>query len=752
MPQLRARAGGELPRAGAPRPLRLVASDGTPLRGLPRDVAWEHGGAGVFFTLERDGTRNIWRAAPDVADASRFPAWRALPVTDLQAPRFAAQPAPLPDDSAIVCVSNVLASAGAPGAVSQIVRYEPKKALFRALSDAALFYDAPRVSPDGKRVAFTGGTGANTGVYEADAQNSRNRAAPLVARIANGARSPVWLDDETLLVENLAPQTRGLYWLPANPPPSAGDVAASWVVVRGGGEAAALGENGIVFGAKTGLNAPSQLFIVARDGSGLRALAETAGARRPAVSPDGQTLAYDAPLEGGHTLWVVPLLRVETRAAARKSPARARFCAGDAPEYDGPSVQLASVRAVDGGVAILGSLRGAANSTITLEVGQSGKPKRWENLSVVLPPDAPPADAQGNRVLAIWTPPTRARGDWTLRLSLRGLGGGAQSLLRVRLPLPPAVPSQVPAPVPIAPPVAPPNDGVETDDVTQSPDAATPPLPRATPLPALPDVTPVRGPFLPLPPVPSVVPVPADNDDDVPSFPEMQSPLPLPIGAIPPPPTATVPPSNATVPPAKTPTTAGIPIVPIDPARFQHPSAPTPSAPTPSEPTPSEPPVANAPTPTVARDEGDESNYGDRPDAPDGTPFVAQFDVSGTPAHMAPREKIKVTLWGINRGTANWQTGEGGADRVRLVARWVDFSTGTRRQWNFFWLPESVAPAERTKMEFDVAAPARAGKYKLIYGLVRLPANGEYKAPAYSDSQETWPGEFGAIAFAVEVD
>ena len=176
--------------------------------------------------------------------------------------------------------------------------------------------------------------------------------------------------------------------------------------------------------------------------------------------------------------------------------------------------------------------------------------------------------------------------------------------------------------------------------------------------------------------------------------------------------------------------------MPIDPARLQSP----------------EPPATQpAATPPVSPNQEDDGNYGERPDVPADTAFAAQFDIAGTPARMAPREKIKVTFRAINRGTATWQTGGSGADRVRLVARWVDFSTGTRRQWNFFWLREAVAPGERTNWDFDVPAPARAGKYKLIYGLVRLPASGEYNAPLYSAPQEVWPDEFGAIAFAVEV-
>ena len=720
LPQLCARAAGELPRAGAPRPLRLVASDGAPLQGLPRDVAWERRGVGLFFTLERGGTRNIWRAFPDPQDNSRFPAWRALPVTNLRAPRFAAQPCPLSDDGVLICVSNALASAPAASGVSQIVRYDLAKAEFRALSDAILFYDSPQISPNEKCVAFTGGRDADARVYQASPQNPQNRVMPFVTSVANRARRPVWLDDSTLLVESLAQQSRGLYRMPALkaeqlPGGNGGGVAASNVVVGGGGEANTMGENGIVFSAKTSAKSSTNLYVIARDGSGLRALAETAGARRPAVAPDGQTLAYDAPYNQSRALWVVPLLRAEARVALRFSDKHFRSCADGAAEYDGPNAGLAAVRTTEGGgVAITGSLRGANNANVTLEVGQGGKPKRWENLDVLLPADAPPADAQGNRVLAIWNPPARARGDWTLRLSLRGLGGGAQSVLRVRLPLPAS------APLPLPLPVTAPNDAKTNGDAMGAVAPATPPLPRATPLPEPPDVTPVRGPFLPLPPIPSVVPAPNDGDD-VPGFPTMQSPDMPPVAVAPP--------------PANNPTTAGVEIVPIDPARLQ--------------PSPISPAVqANAAQPLVTEDDRD---YGERPDEPATTPFVAQFDVAGTPARMAPREKVKVTLRAINRGAATWQTGSVGADRVRLVARWVDFSTGTRRQWNFFWLQQSVAPGERTTRGFDVPAPARPGKYKLIYGLVHLPANGEYKPPPYSAEQETWEDEFGAIAFAVEV-
>ena len=694
----------ELPRAGAPRPLRLLAPDGSPLRGIPTDVTWERRGGGLFFTLEREGTRNIWRAFPDAQDGSRFPAWRALPVTNLRAPFYAAQPHPLPGDRALVCVSNALASASASaaGGIAQIARYDMASAQFRALSDKVRFYDAPQVSPDGARVAFVGGQGAEASVFVASTGNPLGRVLPVVTPLVAGARRPVWLDNNSLLIENLAPGKRGLYWLQ---PQSAG---APRVVVGGGGEANALGASGIVFSAKTSAQSPPNLYLVARDGSGLRILNETAGARRPAAAPDGLTLAYDAPLTGARqgaerALWVVPLVRPES------SRVNAQIAPEPPPPYEVPTAQLSSARVVAGGIAIVGSLRGAANSTILLEVGQGEKPRRFETVPVPFPPTTPLLDAEGNRVLATWNPPPRARGVYTLRLSLSGLGGGAQSLLRVKLPLPPQ--ANLPE-LPVVPPPA------------NAPDE---PFPRATPLPNLPDVVPNRGASATLPP-PFAIP-PVSDPDDLPAFPMMpppqtslppMSPNVRPIPSINPPPTTVTPPA-----PGKTPTTVGTPIVPIDPRRI---GAPSPSP--------------------VVPDDGD---YGEMPTAGAGEPWVAQFNVSGTPAQMEPGERVKVTFWGLNRGSSSWQTGASGPGRVRVVARWVDFSTGTRRQWNFFWLREAVAPGQRTKWEFDLPAPARPGKYKLIYGLVHLPERGEYSAPAYSAPQELWPDEFGAIAFAVEV-
>ena len=701
-------ASGELPRAGAPRPLRLISTDGSPLAGSPSDVAWEERGNSVFFTLERGGTRNIWRAFPDPQDDSRFPAWRALPVTDLRAPRYAAQPAPLPGQRALICVSNALASDNQTARIAQIVRFDPINQSWTAFSDGLRSYDSPRISPDGTRVAFAGGQGAAMRVYTASVTTSAQNITPIM----DAARQPIWLDNSSLLVESLAPKARGLYWMMPGSSPR--------LVIGGGGEANVLGANGIVFSAKKSASAPPDLYVIARDGSGLRVLNGTKNARHPAVSPDGTTLAFDAPQNGARTLWVTPLLSVQQDETANVKRGT-RLIVDNPTPYDLPVAQLWQTRPASAGIAIIGALRGASNSVVKLEVGAGEKPRRWETLDVTFPPTSPLLDAQGNRVLTFWNPPARAKGQWTFRLSLSGLGGATQSLLRVKLPLPaetPTLPPQVELLRPESLAIEPPSN-------------ITPDLPVAVPTPD------------------------NNNNDDLPTFPTVQAPdsSGIPPFVLPP-----IPPIEPTKTPDKTPTTAQIPIVPIEPMRVP---PPVKNSLIPI-PIPLIPPIQLPDTPNIEHSAPDDSNanpqdvsvddanYGDVPAATN-APFVAQFNVSATPARMAPGQKANVTFWGVNRGTSNWETGSNGANRVRVVARWVDFSTGTRRQWNFFWLREAVAPGARTKWDFDLTAPTRPGKYKVIYGLVRMPATGEFKAPAYSAAQEAWDGEFGAIAFAVEV-
>lgn len=119
---------------------------------------------------------------------------------------------------------------------------------------------------------------------------------------------------------------------------------------------------------------------------------------------------------------------------------------------------------------------------------------------------------------------------------------------------------------------------------------------------------------------------------------------------------------------------------------------------------------------------------------------------------MKAGQKATVTFWALNEGTQGWETGGRGqsAGAVRLVARWVDLERGNRHKWTLHWLRTPVAPGQRTRWTFDLVAPPKPGRYKLIYGLVRL--HGEkVQEPAYNAPQNSWPDEFAAIAFAVTV-
>lgn len=121
--------------------------------------------------------------------------------------------------------------------------------------------------------------------------------------------------------------------------------------------------------------------------------------------------------------------------------------------------------------------------------------------------------------------------------------------------------------------------------------------------------------------------------------------------------------------------------------------------------------------------------------------------MEGTLARVAPKDKMRVTVMATNRGATSWTPKD-----VRIIARWVDFDSGTRRRWSYNWIKEVVLPLGQTRQPFDVTVPPKTGRYKLIYGLVRLSKDGKNGgAPAYDAPQDKWPGEFAAVAFAVNV-
>ena len=125
----------------------------------------------------------------------------------------------------------------------------------------------------------------------------------------------------------------------------------------------------------------------------------------------------------------------------------------------------------------------------------------------------------------------------------------------------------------------------------------------------------------------------------------------------------------------------------------------------------------------------------------------ADLDVAGTLARVAPKGKMRVTVWAKNRGGASWTPKD-----VRIVVRWVDFDAGTRRRWNYNWIKQVVPPKGQFRQALDLAAPPQPGRYKIIYSLVRRSAGGkDGDSPSYDARQDKWPGEFAAVAFAVNV-
>lgn len=168
------------------------------------------------------------------------------------------------------------------------------------------------------------------------------------------------------------------------------------------------------------------------------------------------------------------------------------------------------------------------------------------------------------------------------------------------------------------------------------------------------------------------------------------------------------------------------PTPPIDPVRAEK-ALPTPLP----VPTPAAQPTA---TPTKA--------------PPKPSDDKADMDVAGTLASVPAGAKMRVTFWAKNRGTRNWT-----ADDVRIVMRWVDYDTGTRRRWSYNWMRGVVPPLGQVRIPLEVTVPTQKGRYKIIYSLIRLPSKkAPVTPPSYDSAQSAWPGEFAATAFAVNVN
>lgn len=606
-----------VPNAGAARTLRLVAENGAPLDGDLTEPVWTPNANALYFTRESGNTRNIWRATPDTNDKNRYPIWRATPVTRFEPPFYAAQPMPAPDGRSLILVTNAVNVSNTPKTVSQIARLELRSGSLRALTGGWSRNFDPAISPDGQNLAFVSDRAGFEALYVLSLSGAAGER-----RLASEARSPFWLDDDTLVFSSTRPGARGLYRIAA----SGVATTKSDLVFSGIGELAAMPSGDWLALAAADSENPQQtgLYILAADGSGLRVLNGTTGARHPNFAPDGEAIVFDAPLgeepNAPRAIWLVQLVR------------------------EAPVARLKEVRrATEGALAIIGTAQSSGKASLRLEIGQGENPKNWTAL-----PAAPPPLA--NAPIALWQPPRNADGLWLARLTITDSSGASDvAILPIRLPLAPEPP----------------------------PAFVDPPAPRPTP------VAPISSGQLPILPVPALPPAP-------------------------------------------------------NPVRVLPPSMPN-QPPQPVAPPPQPIPVPK-PTPTPAPvDSNQPKNAGDS----------GKLNVVGTLAEMSPGQSASVAVWVQNTGSRVWGTDKNNI--VRLVARWVDFDSNTRRKWNYQWLRGNIEPGQSSRWTFDLSAPTRPGRYKLIYGLVRFPENGKYDSPAFNARQEKWPGEFAAIAFAVTV-
>jgi len=692
----------------------------------------------LFFTVEANGTRNLWQAVPEMkSDAAatvtgnmpnlRDVVWSAKPLTRFIVPYFADEASPTPDGRALLFTTNaelpnpevrkVAAVENASGS-SQIARLELSSGRISALTTAPGRNSSPRVSPDGQRFAYVGERSGMDSIFVRSMDGNAAR------RVVMLARNPVWLDNGMLLIENTRPGQTGLYQLP---------VARSltnnrdWpeaphprLLFLNGGEVAVAQEGRVLCataatdarrGAAGGVG--RQLYMLASDGSGARSILGTAGARFPNFSPDGQLLVFDAPVpddgtpkpkgaeavEAERTLWLVPMVRVL------------------------PAVQLLQVRpllsfgqVVPGEVEVLGTAfaEGVGALEARLEYSLAAEPQRWRSIPMNQLP------IHGG-ILANWRPPSD--GDWLLRLTVvDAAGDSAENTLALTWPLP-APPVHATAPPAYTPPV-------ELPPTTPLP--ATPSVP-ILPLPALPPAPgqgtspglkppPTRVPPTRIPPLGNPTPAPARTP-----APTVGSPVPiLPLPALPPAPVEVLPgtPVAAPTAPPTSPTTDTTPVFPdmsTDvPPPVQRRTPPAKATAKPS--TVRRPTVANSDSGTIR--------------------------ISGTPATLGAGEKVAVEAVITNRGKAGW--GVRGALPVRLIYYWVNLDTGTRLRWYIEWLKQPVAPGASLKMSFDLKAPPRGGRYQLSYVLVRLQSD-IYEAPEFDARPARWPGEFAATTYQVTV-
>lgn len=827
-----------------------------------RDVEGATGAQGETDEALRQNSSNAQSEAarkPDEVSqwlSVRRKVLRARPLTRFKAPFFASNAVPTPDGRAVLCVTNALGLDGSENfgqvvpAQRRIARLDLESGRLTAVSSSDSNSYAPAIAPDGTRFAFVSDRRGPEQVFVAAMDGGDAQPIGIGTEARYVSRRPFWLDNETLVVESTRRAQTALYRFTLPPrrlfdrapgdgqtasqptsDPGQGRRQAGAVLLwkRGGQGVCAPSKRQLCVATETGddfsdsssgkkavavgQNPGARLYFLAGDGSTVRTVPSTEGARHPVFSPDGSALLYDAPLvvaddaadektfgdsegrsssaslEANRGLWLLPMLRVAP--VARLSSIRAATKASAAKETEE--------------LEIVGTVFAAGDDApqVQLQWGEGDEPSRWNALTLRRVP------AQST-TLATWRPPAKSRGPWMLRLTVTDSDGDkAESFLPVMRPLPASTATSNKTESEIASRIVAPESGLAAPTALPKATLSNPspsnPAPRTT---GARDAA-ANSPRVAMPPQAAQSGASSKNPRNrtrnrrrLPVVASSQAAART-VAALPPPALSTgkigdesVRQSDA----ARLGQREDDARKPLSrdaeesvPDEFSLPPFPVSSS---SGPLPLPDDVFNtdndAPTgrktdsrrnttdarqnlPQTVRDNDREEakqlrtrdsrtrDSREREAAAGQEPATrnanrgesARIAVAGTPRETTPGREIALVARLFNRGENTWQSES--SRPVRLLVRWQDNATRRRTRWEIKWLRDDVRPGQTLSVPFSVSTPTRPGNYTLTISLVRL--NGStYQAPP-SDSRArteqkngaSTSSEFASVAFPVVV-
>ncbi len=275
-----------------------------------------------------------------------------------------------------------------------------KEALF-----SGTFLRTPRISPDGKRLAFSSIDGIS--VYDF----ARGAATRLTATATGASGNPVWtLDGKHLIYTN---SERGITWARSD---GSGEPQVLFKAAKGPAVPESLSPDGKFLAfhqAPDGTGTRRQIWILPIDagdpdhpkaGVPELFLATAKGsAIEPRFSPDGRWLAYSSNESGTFQIFVRPF------SPGTKGGGQAHISteAGRSPQWSSTAKEIFYLSA-DGLIMV-------APYTVNGESFEPGKPRQWSDARVAtatpLPNNTYDLAPDGKRFVVIPAPVTAARGE-----------------------------------------------------------------------------------------------------------------------------------------------------------------------------------------------------------------------------------------------------------------------------------------------------------------------------------------------------